>query len=230
MGIRLTRETAWPALRGMVGTDGLTLDLPPRRVVRLILEHAHPFTHSLFWESPDYNRMSSHLYWRVGQAGMLGRCFYLHPFMVNPQRKDVYLVRTIDTDYVMQACPDHERVEVIEDSDELVSVELTSLGDAATNTQIKAGGSLALRRGQEHPAAPPDADLKAVAVAFFGQQVANPLHQRFIRAKIRIHAETIDESWRAVEEASDRVVTEIERWMRKDPKAVLDAVFGGRLE
>ncbi|MCC7408165.1 MAG: hypothetical protein IT442_08840 [Phycisphaeraceae bacterium] len=230
MGIRLVRETAWPALRDMATDGGLTLAVPPRRFARLILDHVHPFTESMFWESPDYNRMCSHLYWRVGRDGILGRCFYLHPLMVSPQRKDVYLIQTIDTDYVMQVCPDHERVVVIEDSDELATVELTSLEDRATTSQIKVGGALALRRGQEHPAAPPGADLKAVAVAFFAQQVANALHQRFIRTKVRIHAEPLDESWRAVEEASDRVVAEIEQWMGKDAKAVLDTVFGGRLE
>ena len=76
---------------------------------------------------------------------------------------------------------------------------------------------------------PPDTDLKAVAIAYFGQQKANVYHRRFLQHKIRMHVTDPSPAWDAVEQQSDQVVEQIDAWLDREPKRVLDELFNGRL-
>jgi len=84
---------------------GEPMQLSNRLLVQLALDNLHPYSKSLFWNSDDYNRWPSQLYWRIGKRTMLARCFHLHPLMIYPRRKDRFLSRTIDSDSAREGCP-----------------------------------------------------------------------------------------------------------------------------
>ncbi len=139
-GIRLVKETFVPVfLEGYYSKADLTASISSRELVKLALDHLHPITKSLFWGSREFNPgWPSHLYWQVNKEGLLARCFHLHPLMVNPYERSVLPLTTIDGDYIFLACPNPDDWYVVEDSDEIVGCEISSLsqnaGDIAPNS------------------------------------------------------------------------------------------------
>ena len=122
-GLRLAAESFLPALE--TSTVPLAA-LSSRQLVRLAWPHLHPHTLSMFADTDRFSKAPVAVYWRVGEAGLLGRCFHLHPLMVDPMRPARLLTGTNDGPYLAEACPDFSRVHVVTDSDELQMFEITT--------------------------------------------------------------------------------------------------------
>jgi hypothetical protein len=239
-GVRLNRDSFLPVFRQRFDTTGgRAAAVRSRDVVCLMLDHLHAYSASLFWDSPDFNRWPSQLFWRIGASegadagtsggGVLARCFHLHPLMVWPRRKDRFLNATIDTVYFAHAVPDFDDYAIIDDSDHGVCVELSPPDLPNLLTHIKPDGLAQLRAMQSHPDCPPNCDLKAVAAALFAKDWANDYHRRFIQHPIRFHTGDVTLAFDEVERESAAVVAEILEWAERDPRTVLDNVFGGVL-
>lgn len=194
-GIRVTKESFIPAYQAATARAAPdSAPLAPRQLVALALPHLHPFTRTLFWDDPEIFYFPSNLYWRVGDEGFLARCFHIHPLLVHPVRRGLLPVSTIDDDYLMLACPDPEDFYVVEDSDDLVGFEISRADHF---------GTMHLKK------------RSVTDVAFWARYHATPHHLSLAQKKLRFHQCDCSEAWRAVAEASDRVLADIDYRRRR---------------
>ena len=101
------------------------ITVPPRELMRIALDNLHPVADSSWWEEGDGDLVPANIYWRVGNEGLLGHCFHLHPLLVAPQRKKPIFFGTVDDDFVPAACPNDAHDYIVTDSDELLAIELS---------------------------------------------------------------------------------------------------------
>lgn len=118
-GIRLSREPMLAAL----AEYGVS-DLPPRTLVRMALQHLHPFTWEHMADARDFSRFPTFVYWRVNGSGLLARCLNLHALMIDPARP-LLPKSAPDGRYLSRSVPDLSMVYVVTDSDDLVLFEMT---------------------------------------------------------------------------------------------------------
>ncbi len=194
-GIRVTKETFVPAMLQAFPVQGEgAVVLPPRSLVGLALTHPHPITESLCWGARVSHAWPSHLYWRVGEEGLLAHCFHLHPLMVNVREVRLPENATIDGEYIERIVKDNRAAHVVTDSDEIAICEISSR-------------DLTLAGTRQEPLTPR-------RVAEWARVLANRQHRRFFRERIRFHAGELSADWERVERESDRVVRRVEWWLR----------------
>ena len=193
-GVRVVKETFVPAYAICHRGNGrASTGIQARELVKLSLDHLHPVTRSLFWDSAHFSTWPSHLYWAVDREGFVARCFHLHPLMVNPSRRGLLPRNTIDDDYIALACPDPVALHVVEDSDELVGCEISEYNQF---------GSFPPRKSS------------ALAVALWAKYHARANHVSFSRRTIRFHHADLSERWRQAESRSDSVMNSIYFFLR----------------
>jgi len=122
--IRTLKYAVANALRDKFYKDQ-RIEIFSRDLMRVALDNLHPLADASWWDEGKTDLIPANLYWRVGNEGILGRCFHLHPVFVRPQRTNVKFFGTVDDDYCCAACPDTSKDYVITDSDELLAVELS---------------------------------------------------------------------------------------------------------
>ena len=105
--------------------QGNVIEIPSRQLMRIALDNLHPLADASWWEEGEGGLLPATIYWRVEDEGIVARCFHLHPVCVYPQRKGVTFFGTVDDDYVPAACPDSSRDIVVNDSDQLLAIELS---------------------------------------------------------------------------------------------------------
>lgn len=178
VGIRVDRETFVGAVRARAITS-----LPARDLVALAIEHLHPFAKAHMIDGTRTASRPIGVYWRVPGEGILVRGFYLHPLMVDPLHDEVMPGGTIDQHYLVHACPDRDRIHVVDDSDELVVFEM-SPGHAALTETV--AGSMSMWRAASVLSRCDD-------------------HQRtYWDLPIRLHTADVGETWRPVEDEAAR--------------------------
>ena len=211
-GIRLTRETAGPALEARWPPEQTGGSYPPRELARLAMDHLHPLTQSLFMDSGNfYNPWPSHIYWRVPGEGFLCRACHLHPLMIDPGQGEALGESTIDGAFLEELCSDPADVHVVEDSDEMMAFELTPR--------------------EQFPPKPP-AFANPDAIARFVDHHATALHREFLKHPIRIHFGDCTPAWEAVAARAERDLTRVRSLMRAGlyHPAHLSAQVDGLLE
>jgi len=189
-GVRVVAETFVPALK-----ERNNPVFPPRDLLALARRHLHPFTKSCFWDSPEFSRWPSNIYWSVGDEGHVARCYHLHPLMVHPTRKDLQPRGTIDDDYLPLACPDFKDWHVVEDSDESVVVDITDAVEFRDMTMA-------------HRADPAE-------VAFWAVYHARPHHRVLSGRVIRFHDGDRSPAWAEVEAFAGRVMDAVGENLRR---------------
>jgi hypothetical protein len=197
-GIRVIKETFVPELIHKFASDNGERIISPsgRELVSLALDHFHPLTKSLFWNSTNASE-GSHLYWQVGTEGFIVRGFHLHPLMIYPRDKTQPLVSTVDNDYVALVCSEDE-IFVVEDSDCITGIEISKESQFGTF---------------------PPKRLNTQLMGIWVAENTNWLHRKFSTHKIRFRAVDALTSplWESIENESDKVIEEINRlsshWM-----------------
>jgi hypothetical protein len=123
-GIRANKEAIvreLEALKSKLREEGLT----GRELMSLLVKSPHRITNSLTWTHEPFDiGWASHLYWPVGTAGYLGRCFHLHTFFVHPRdnaKPDV----AHDFDWLEKIGLESREVCVVQDSDQMCALELS---------------------------------------------------------------------------------------------------------
>jgi len=187
--IRVSEQTFVPALLAAKDASSGTLAVQPRELVRFMLDHLHPISKCLFWDSPTFTVHPSHVYWTVGTDGLLAMCAHIHPIMVHAVGIDINFNSTIDGDYVPKAVPDFSQIYVVTDSDDMMIVEISS------DTQLL------------HPILPNQFDVGSV-VHWVGW-ATNHYHRYYMGLNFRFHANNLDERWQAVEADCERVRSEV---------------------
>ena len=180
---RLVAQSASTALKAHTGkrTDG-AIQLSPRELVRIGLEHIHPIEKNYFWTAGTTN-FPIHVYHKVNSKGFLANCFYLHPIMVRPRIRGVLPMGTIDADFTDLSCPRLTDSYVVTDTDEIACFELTRQEVEDTNSKVR----------------PPFA-RNAWNLGRWARINANPcfdsnLHHWMVQQLIYVHAEDIAQNW-----------------------------------
>lgn len=107
---------------------GDAIAMAPRDMARLAFGALHPISTSHMFHAESDSIQLSNLYWRVGNEGLLARCFHLHPFLVYPRVKNAPFGDTVDGGYLEAACPDLADAYIVTDSDEFSVWELSDAG------------------------------------------------------------------------------------------------------
>jgi len=203
-GLRLLKPGVVPELRRFKASkEGPVLTITPRELLRSGMRNLHPITLDHFFE-PEQDSdglVPANLFWRVGQDGILARCFHLHPLMVYPRRKYMPFAGTVDDDLVELSCPDPRDTYWITDSDELLACEISD--PAHTVRTAFAKGSV------------PD----IVAWAEYG---ASRRHRMNVRMSIRLHAGEVDPTaWQEAEARASTVIDAVLGALNQRPLKLL---------
>lgn len=187
--IRTTKRAVVQALAGNRTQNAIKVT--PRQLMRIALDNLHPLADGSWWEEGEADDLiPANLYWRVGDEGIVGHCFHLHPVFVRPRRYGAAFFGTVDDDFVPAACPDPRNDYIVTDSDELLAVELSDPGRYFRTGLLK--GSVA------------DA-------ARWAEQFTNQRHRSLFPVRIRMHAGISDpEKWREAEEKASVVAEQIQ--------------------
>jgi hypothetical protein len=187
--IRTTKSTVVARLKNSF-RRGDTIQISPRHLMRVALDNLHPLADASWWDEGEYDLLPANIYWRVGDEGIVGRCFHLHPIFVFPQQKNVTFFGTVDDDYVTAACPDQSHDFVVEDSDQLLAIELSDPRRYFVTRLAK--GSV-------------------VDAARWAEQFANERHRSLFKATVRMHSGILETAkWVATEERARLVAEQIE--------------------
>ncbi len=183
-GLRLDRERFVTTLERRQGPHAI----PARELVSMALKELHPFTRLHMVDGTHGPRRPVSAYWNVSGEGILARCFYMHPLMVDPVRRDVMPDGTIDQHFVVHACPAREQIHVVTDSDELAVFEMSHVN--AADTEIDDG---------------PLSRWRAATTLS-----RCDVHQRsYWNVPIRLHAGDIGSAWEPVERRSARFASQV---------------------
>jgi hypothetical protein len=154
----------------------------------LELAHLHPISSSHCWDSDFFNTHPSHLYWKIEDDGLLARCFHLHPILVRPA-DDVNFRKTIDDDYIVQACPDPEMIHIVTDSDEICAFSMTPRDRIIGN-------------GRPHRSS-------AAYVAYWSHLFTKPEYFVLADKVFHIDAGQTSPKWKTAEQESSEVLADI---------------------
>lgn len=216
-GLRADKSGFAAELRGAgSGQAESSITLPPRELVRLLTKHLHPVEQALCWREEALCSWPSRLLWRVGETGLLARCFHLHPLMLRPLQwtwKGGEL-DTIDGNLLSQAVPDRKRIHIVTDSDELVACELSD--------EIA---------GSAHQATP-NQDCGARRVAAWMRRSTDAMQRSFARHNFLLHAEDVNGEqatlWQEAADRSDAVIARVEdAYARLTPRPAAPGSFAG---
>lgn len=167
VGLRLKKETVTKLLMGYKSLTQFEMAISARILMKIALNNLHSITVKHLWKGAD-QMIPNNLFWVVADEGLVGRCFHLHPLMVNPCQKTRKFLSTIDYDYPLSACPDLKDHYVITDSDEVCICELT------TETREMTGV--------------PNGSMKELIL--FAERQANPNHLHNAGQIIKMHTGT----------------------------------------
>jgi hypothetical protein len=134
-GLMVDQTRFLPLLDDWIAREGAgdafargALGVPPRALMAMATRSYHRIVDAYRWDSMRFNQFPSFVYWSLGDAGLLARCFHLHPIFVHPEDWDAPIhgdtFRTIDQTYVARAVPDPAKIDVPTDSDEFLLLEL----------------------------------------------------------------------------------------------------------
>lgn len=169
--------------------EGRAIRVAPRELMRVALDNLHPLADASWWDRGKTSLLPANIYWPVGNEGILGHCFHLHPIFVHPQRTDITFFGTVDDDFVAAACPDGSKDYVVSDSDEFLSIELSDLKHFF-NTSFSKGS--------------------VVDAANWAEQFASDRHRTLFDHVIRMHTGMRDrDAWQKAEAEASCVVAAI---------------------
>jgi hypothetical protein len=193
-GMRTIKQGVTRALLSKYEADGI-ITVGPRDLMRIALDNIHQLSDSSWWEEGEGDLIPAVLYWRVGEDGILSHNFHLHPLLVRAQRKNPIFFGTVDDDYVVAACPDALRDYVVEDSDEILMIEVSDASRFFVT---------GFRKGSVED------------VSDWAEQFANNRHRALFPIPVRMHAGITDPvAWKAAERRAEPVVAQIRQRMAR---------------
>jgi len=187
-GVRMTADGAVECVSGHRSPGRADAPVPPRALVRGLLDHLHPISHGHIVQPDGTVHIAQHLYWPVGDQGLLARGFHIHPLLVWPRNPDAGIYKSLDEEYVERACPDPADWYTVTDSDELCILEFSER-----------------RHKLEMLAGPPIQSEEAIIAFMEGS--TNATHRQHVLHHLRFHVRGIDSAeWSEIGEQSDRLV------------------------
>lgn len=197
-GVRVSASSVIPELDALFQRRGATaVAVSGRELVQIALDHMHPYYRAWFWDATPFNRNVPNVYWRVGNEGMVARCFHFHPLLLFPERRVSDFVSTLDDDLPLLSIRNFDAVHVVQDSDEVFHLDIT---EDTWGSRVHALDTLPT----------------AAYLAAWGRMSANVFHRKFAAYPVRFHTGPLSPEWTRVERASGDVM---ERVFRKFDRA-----------
>jgi len=107
-------------------SDGASISIEPTELSALWMRNMHPQLKMHFVEGPKGAPFHpSHLYWAVGEEGVIIRGFHLYPILINPTDCAVEFNTTIDDDLVGNLGVTPDEVFLAQDSRDIFCCELS---------------------------------------------------------------------------------------------------------
>ena len=147
-----------------------------RDLVRISLNNPHEITKSRFIDSTRFTTTPAHIYWRLGNQGLIARGVHHHPLYVHPRHYTLDFKSTYDADFLSISVPNPADYYVCDDSDILFFLDLTAADDQSGIP--------------EQPAA---ADTKHIA-AWIAKHTG-PTHRTFLNTPVWIHTGIDKTAW-----------------------------------
>lgn len=191
-GVRLVKEDVSSELVKNFCRDGV-ITIKSHQLVGLMMKYLHPISQRLFWDSEEFSLHPSHLYFKVGDEGLVARCFHLHPLFFKPDRQ-VEFALTIDGDMISNAGFRPDEVYIVTDSYEILACEMSSYD-----------------KRFERPIANKASSLN---VAWWAKSWADYHHREYLNYKMRFESRPYSNSWYKTERYSDKVVERINFWRK----------------
>ncbi|MBI4767548.1 MAG: hypothetical protein HY787_23630 [Deltaproteobacteria bacterium] len=209
--LRLSRETFIPDLLSSYPPgDDRSITIAPRELSKIALSHLHPIEQTYVW-GKTLSSFPIHAYWPVEDEGLVARCFFLHPIMVNPLIKFISPQITVDADYLDLVCPDISKIYFVRDSDEMACFEMTgqSVQDAnAKGPPLMASAWSCARWANIHA----------------NPVFTSPLHHYCFQVPIRIHRGQFSPKWMRQEKVSRRIARRV-KWFLLILRRSMGAAF-----
>lgn len=194
VGTRVVKETFVGEFKSSFQNKDGSIIAASRDMVKLALKHFHPTSHSLFVDSDRFtNNVASQIFWKVGDEGIVARCFILHPLLIYPEDKTAEPVHSIDFDYVFKACPTYSTYHIVTDSDELVGFEFSSL--SKHSDMIKPSRFNVYKYARYY------VDIM--------KSHPNSIHSKYLLKKIKLHGRELSQEYNDVGCQSDRVIKQV---------------------
>ena len=126
-GLRLTLETAGPALDRVLSASGMAGRIAERELTALALEHLHPMSLGYDVASSEFNyTWPSHLYWIApDRRWLVAHCFHLHPLAIRGIPDKIEINTTIDGDYLINLGFGQRDFLICANSDDILCIELS---------------------------------------------------------------------------------------------------------
>lgn len=175
--------------------EGDIIAYPPRLLVEVANRNFHPMIEGYIFGGTKSNIGPAYMIWDVPDAGLLFRCFHLHPVVVRVQRENPYFLTefnvSLDEEYVPRLFRSTDRIYFPRDSDEFAMCSI---------------------RTPESQPQPIDAPISVLHIAHWAEEYASLVHREFSQAAFRWHAEPIEDEtvWREAERESAELVDAIQ--------------------
>src|SRR6266511_446149 len=89
VGLRLLKDQVTSLLmQKHLGRDGASIIVSPRELMAIAMKNLHPLTMMHLHDAPGFDMMPQEVFWRVGDEGLVARCFHIHPILVYPRVKN----------------------------------------------------------------------------------------------------------------------------------------------
>jgi hypothetical protein len=206
-GPRLLQETAAPALSLRIG-EGAS-PIAARELVNFTIDHLHPEMRRFFFDSSNFSAVPATCFWRLGAKGFLGRCFYLHPLMIDFSRigsLEILKTQPIDGCFLGRGLARWDDIYVEEDSDNIYLCTLTPREAFYSFSRTRPPSVEALRR-----------------FAYCQPDFVEALHRAFFAKAIKMHVGDLDDEWSRLEEETAKIAAAVLR----PPKPL--AIRAGRM-
>jgi hypothetical protein len=123
-GFRIIKEKFVPEINNRCTSE---FALPARELVGLSIDNMHFISKCHFWDNgKGVPFMPFHTYWRVGDEGLIGRISHIYPIYFWPVNQDNASNVSIDWDLVDNSGIDKKDIFVVQSSDYIYSVEISS--------------------------------------------------------------------------------------------------------
>lgn len=125
-GLMLSKDFFVPEFKERFLSDDGTAPAPARELAKLGVQHLHYYSKLHFTDNYRPLIFPNLYYWRVDENTVLTRQLHYYMMCAYPEKRDVLPVGTWDLDYMSQAIPSLRDYYLVQDSDEMITFEVSS--------------------------------------------------------------------------------------------------------
>tara|TARA_R110000787_G_scaffold137458_14_gene250588 strand:- start:22299 stop:23372 length:1074 start_codon:yes stop_codon:yes gene_type:complete len=137
---RMSLESGRPLIEAFARPGQAELAIAPRDLVGCMRPGMLPEWRTREWGHPNFTQWPNQFFWPAGEKSFVMRALHAHPIFVRPDHALQRLTMTVDRDYVFMAVDDHDRIELIDTTDDVCMVDMSpddylerSLGTAGSD-------------------------------------------------------------------------------------------------